>query len=73
MASKKSKVWRFFTISTADEHKAICNLCTAEVSWGGSRAKTYMYTANPLVHSPLGAIRGTSTPGMLHGHSGGFR
>jgi len=44
MASKKSKVWRFFTISTADEHKAICNLCTAEVSRGGSRAKTYTTT-----------------------------
>jgi len=24
MATEKSKVWWFFTISTADEHKAIC-------------------------------------------------
>ena len=45
----RSPVWNHFTISVADESKAICNHCEAILSQGGKSPKTYG-TSNLLKH-----------------------
>jgi len=45
----RSPVWNHFTISVADESKAICNNCKTTLSRGGKNPKTYG-TSNLLKH-----------------------
>ena len=41
----RSLVWHYFHIKCEDNSKAVCNLCHAEISRGGSTAKTYSTTS----------------------------
>ena len=51
MATKRSGVWRYFSVSVTDESKAVCNECSEKVARGGSSAKSYT-TTNLKRHLP---------------------
>ena len=41
MATKKSEVWNFFTISATDDSKAVCEDCGEKVARRGESPKTF--------------------------------
>ena len=40
-ATRRSKIWSYFTVSCTDESKASCVTCQALVSRGGKKQKSY--------------------------------
>ena len=49
MATRKSEVWNFFSISATDDSKAVCEDCGEKVARGGESPKTFT-TSNLRKH-----------------------